>query len=119
MVAIGVASHDTAVNAAQAEAPEFEKVHWLSDPGLRKLYFWCSVLCVASATTGYDGYVASFPISKCLETNISGQNDVEHLAKYYIMARLFRPPHRKQIGFHELRLPDWFLDLIPSRVRWP
>ena len=42
---------------AQAEAPEFEEVHWLSDPGLRKLYFWCGVLCVASATTGYDGYV--------------------------------------------------------------
>lgn len=41
--------------AAQAEAPEFEEVHWLSDPGLRRLYFWCAVLCVASATTGYDG----------------------------------------------------------------
>ncbi|KAF4629697.1 hypothetical protein G7Y89_g8448 [Cudoniella acicularis] len=39
----------------QAEAPEFDKVSWYTDPGLRKLYFWCAVLCVASATTGYDG----------------------------------------------------------------
>lgn len=44
------------LEVAQAEAPEFEKVTWYTDPGLRKLYFWCSILCVASATTGYDGY---------------------------------------------------------------
>ena len=45
--------------AAQAqaveEAPEFERVDWKSDPGLRKLYFYAFVLCIASATTGYDG----------------------------------------------------------------
>jgi hypothetical protein len=63
MVAIGVATHDAALEAAQAEAPEFEKVTWHSDPGLRKLYFWCAVLCVASATTGYDGYVSSISLS--------------------------------------------------------
>ncbi|KAI1105492.1 general substrate transporter [Jackrogersella minutella] len=40
---------------AQDEAPAFEKVDWKRDPGLRKLYFYCFVLCVASATTGYDG----------------------------------------------------------------
>lgn len=40
---------------AQEEAPEFEKVYWTKDPGLRKLYFYAFVLCVASATTGYDG----------------------------------------------------------------
>jgi hypothetical protein len=40
---------------AQEEAPEFERVQWSKDPGLRKLYFYCIVLCVASATTGYDG----------------------------------------------------------------
>lgn len=44
------------LRAAQDEAPEFEHVVWYSDPGLRKLYFWAGVLCVASATTGYDGY---------------------------------------------------------------
>jgi hypothetical protein len=58
MVAIGVATHQSELEVAQAEAPEFEKVNWYSDPGLRKLYFWCAVLCVASATTGYDGYVS-------------------------------------------------------------
>lgn len=40
---------------AQQEAPQFENVDWKKDPGLRKLYFYAFVLCVASATTGYDG----------------------------------------------------------------
>ncbi|KAF4928562.1 Lactose permease [Colletotrichum viniferum] len=44
-----------AVVRAQEEAPDFEKVNWMKDPGLRKLYFYAFVLCVASATTGYDG----------------------------------------------------------------
>jgi hypothetical protein len=55
MVAIGVNTISAERDVAQAEAPEFEKVHWAKDPGLRKLYFWAAVLCVASATTGYDG----------------------------------------------------------------
>ena len=48
-------------NIAQAreEAPEFEVVTWYKDPGLRKLYFYAFVLCIASATTGYDGYVVT------------------------------------------------------------
>lgn len=41
--------------SAQEEAPKFENVDWKKDPGLRKLYFYAFVLCVASATTGYDG----------------------------------------------------------------
>lgn len=44
-----------AAAAAPEEAPEFERVEWTKDPGLRKLYFYAFVLCVASATTGYDG----------------------------------------------------------------
>lgn len=40
---------------AQEEAPQFERVEWTKDPGLRKLYFYAFVLCIASATTGYDG----------------------------------------------------------------
>jgi hypothetical protein len=43
---------------AQDEAPVFERVEWKKEPGLRKLYFYAIILCVASATTGYDGYVA-------------------------------------------------------------
>ena len=41
--------------AAQEEAPQFEHVEWKKDPGLRKLYFYAVILCIASATTGYDG----------------------------------------------------------------
>lgn len=55
MVQIGVTSHQAEIDVANAEAPEFEQVTWYSDPGLRKLYFWAGVLCIASATTGYDG----------------------------------------------------------------
>ncbi|KAK2768661.1 hypothetical protein FQN54_000517 [Arachnomyces sp. PD_36] len=40
---------------AQQEAPQFERVSWMSNPGLRKLYFYAGIICVASATTGYDG----------------------------------------------------------------
>lgn len=39
----------------QEETPQFEKVDWKKDPGLRKLYFYAFILCIASATTGYDG----------------------------------------------------------------
>jgi hypothetical protein len=46
------------VEVAQAEAPHLERVNWRSDPGLRKLYFYAFIICIASATTGYDGYVS-------------------------------------------------------------
>lgn len=45
----------TQVAVAQDEAPKFEQVTWYRDPGLRKLYFYAFVLCIASATNGYDG----------------------------------------------------------------
>lgn len=65
MVGIAIdtqAARGAQLEVAQAEAPEFEKVTWYRDPGLRKLYFWCTILCVASATTGYDGYDEPSPI---------------------------------------------------------
>lgn len=40
---------------AREEAPELEKVTWYKDRGLRKLYFYAAIICIASATTGYDG----------------------------------------------------------------
>jgi hypothetical protein len=46
-------ANDAAI--AQAEAPELERVVWHKDPGLRKLYAYAAVICIASATTGYDG----------------------------------------------------------------
>lgn len=52
------------IEHAQEEAPAFEKVDWKRDPGLRKLYFYCLVLCIASATTGYDGYGYSVTLPK-------------------------------------------------------
>ncbi|KAG0646980.1 Lactose permease [Hyphodiscus hymeniophilus] len=51
----GAKGAEADVQVAQAEAPQFEKVHWLKEPHLRKLYAMAVVLMVASATTGYDG----------------------------------------------------------------
>lgn len=36
------------------ETPHMRRVDWKRDHGLRKLYFWAFILCIASATTGYD-----------------------------------------------------------------
>ncbi|KFY68292.1 hypothetical protein V496_01212 [Pseudogymnoascus sp. VKM F-4515 (FW-2607)] len=52
---IGVKAAEDKVQVAQAEAPDFEKVHWKKEPHLRKLYAYGFVLMIASATTGYDG----------------------------------------------------------------
>lgn len=41
--------------AARDDAPQFEKINWRKEPNMRKLYFWAAILCVASATTGFDG----------------------------------------------------------------
>jgi hypothetical protein len=43
------------IEVAQAEAPKFEYVKWYGTPGLRALYFWCMILSLSSATTGFDG----------------------------------------------------------------
>ena len=51
-----VARKGADLETAQAEAPHLARVDWKSDPGLRKLYFWAFIICIASATTGYDGY---------------------------------------------------------------
>lgn len=52
-----VAKKQGDLEVAQAEAPHLARVDWKSDPGLRKLYFYAVIICIASATTGYDGYV--------------------------------------------------------------
>ena len=43
------------VAEVQAAAPKIPKVKWTESPSLKKLYFFAAVLCIASATTGYDG----------------------------------------------------------------
>ncbi|UPX11312.1 uncharacterized protein EKO05_0001922 [Ascochyta rabiei] len=53
--AFGAKAPNSNAVAAREEAPEFEKVNWRKEPNLRKLYFYAAVLCIASATTGYDG----------------------------------------------------------------
>lgn len=52
---IGAKGAEAKVQAAQAEAPQFERVDWKREPQLRKLYMMAAALMVASATTGYDG----------------------------------------------------------------
>lgn len=55
-LAVGTSALKSELDGAQSEAPQLEEVKWWREPGLRKLYFWAAILCVASATTGYDGY---------------------------------------------------------------
>ena len=50
------ALHHEDVEVAQAEAPHLIKVTWYKDKGLKKLYGLISVIGLAAATTGYDGY---------------------------------------------------------------
>jgi hypothetical protein len=45
----------TAGAAVAEDTPEFERVEWRKMPNMRKLYWHAIVLCIASATTGYDG----------------------------------------------------------------
>lgn len=52
---IGAANRESEREVAQAEAPELERVVWWKEPRLRILYFWAAILCLNSATTGYDG----------------------------------------------------------------
>ena len=59
---VAIASKSAAGNAAEnarAEAPRFEKVNWVKEPHLRKLYIMSIFLLIASATTGYDGMLAN------------------------------------------------------------
>jgi hypothetical protein len=50
-----ISSTKNDVAIAQAEAPHLAHVKWWREPGMRKLYFYAAILCVCSATTGYDG----------------------------------------------------------------
>ncbi|KAL6704289.1 hypothetical protein ACN47E_008353 [Coniothyrium glycines] len=66
-----VAKKNTDVEIAQAEAPHLARVNWRSDPGLRKLYFYAFIICIASATTGYDGSM------------LNNLRILEHWTKYF------------------------------------
>jgi len=49
------AGNTARVAEVQAAAPEIPRVKWTASSNMRKLYFYCIILCVCSATTGYDG----------------------------------------------------------------
>ena len=55
MVAIAMGAPKGNHAAAVEEAPDFDKIIWYRQPNMRKLFLWSSVLCIASATTGWDG----------------------------------------------------------------
>jgi hypothetical protein len=77
MVGIKAPNVDLQANrqAAVEEAPEFERISWTKNPNLRKLYINCIFgLLVASATTGYDGYV------NCEENDVSGAKSITNTA---------------------------------------
>jgi hypothetical protein len=71
MVAMAMGASKGNGDAARAEAPEFEKVIWYKDPNMRKLFFWSSILCVASATTGYDGLALSSTIRELANSHLA------------------------------------------------
>ncbi|EUC31660.1 hypothetical protein COCCADRAFT_100746 [Bipolaris zeicola 26-R-13] len=54
MVGMGMSAPKGNSNVRE-DAPQFEKVIWYKHPNMRKLFWHSSVLCIASATTGYDG----------------------------------------------------------------
>ena len=39
-----------------ARGPRLQRVTWWRERNMIILYFWCFILCINSATTGYDGY---------------------------------------------------------------
>ncbi|GAB1742231.1 hypothetical protein NU219Hw_g7788t1 [Hortaea werneckii] len=49
------APHQENITEAQEAAPAIPKVIWHKSPNMRKLYFFAAILCINSATTGYDG----------------------------------------------------------------
>jgi len=49
------APHQEERAEALAAAPEIPRVVWHKSPNMRKLYFYAIILCINSATTGFDG----------------------------------------------------------------
>jgi len=49
------APHQLEREEALAATPEIPRVIWHKSPNMRKLYFYAFILCINSATTGYDG----------------------------------------------------------------
>ncbi|KAI0968105.1 general substrate transporter [Xylaria arbuscula] len=47
------------IEVALVEGPQFEKVSWIREPHLRKLYAWAVILILGSVTTGYDGMLVN------------------------------------------------------------
>lgn len=51
---MGLGETSAVTQQAREEAPQFERVTWYREPGIRKLVFYSAVLCFSSMGTGYD-----------------------------------------------------------------
>ena len=105
---------------AREEAPEIPYVNWRKDPGLRKLYLYCIVICVASATTGYDGYV---PLSATFSSqhlnrssNDSVQIHVEQPAYHADLGEILRHSQRLKPRYLDSSLQYWQHCQLARRV---
>ncbi|KAI1826767.1 general substrate transporter [Xylaria intraflava] len=47
------------IDVTLVEGPQFEKVSWIREPHLRRLYAWAVILTLGSVTTGYDGMLVN------------------------------------------------------------
>ena len=82
------------VETAQAEAQRFPKVTWWKEPCLRKLYALSAVVCLASATTGYDGSmlnVGSIDVTSSKTELILGLGT----SNFACLATVLRSPRRE------------------------
>lgn len=89
------ALHKEEVEVARAEAPQLEQVNWRKDKGLRKLYFYAAIICIASATTGYDGFVKPFVFEDCANVLRSMLNNIRILKTW---TNYFNDPQGGSLG---------------------
>lgn len=104
--------HKEDIVHAQEEAPSFEKVDWKRDPGLRKLYACCLVLCVASATTGYDGYERDSALFSTMRwIRYANGWTLQHVLQFGAgvrhMESLLQQPSGFSARLTRSSLPDW------------
>lgn len=97
-IAVGASALKSEVEVAQAEMPKLEQVKWWKEPGLRKLYFWAAVLCVASATTGYDGWVTKECYLMCMLMFVSARMMLNTSQNLDAWQNYFNTPSGSKLG---------------------
>ena len=81
-------SDSAEIHIAHAEGPRFQRVSWVKEPHLRKLYLYAITLMVASATTGYDGMLVNTSQQIQLWNDFFG-DDVADANKLGILVNMF------------------------------